>query len=89
MPGKGCGAGRGEAFKTFVAQVAEVSVDKEGRVKVDRVVCAVDCEHPSIPTSSRKWRVASVWSRRRIAWCDHLEGWPHRQDNFNVIGCCA
>jgi isoquinoline 1-oxidoreductase beta subunit len=32
-----------EAFKSFVAQVAEVSVDDGGRIKVDRVVCAVDC----------------------------------------------
>jgi isoquinoline 1-oxidoreductase beta subunit len=42
-PGRGRGIAVGEAFKTFVAQVAEVSVDKEGNVKVDRVVCAVDC----------------------------------------------
>ena len=27
----------------YVAQVAEVSVDKDGTFKVDRVVCAVDC----------------------------------------------
>jgi isoquinoline 1-oxidoreductase subunit beta len=31
-----------ESFGTFVAQVAEVSV-KDGKVAVDRVVCAVDC----------------------------------------------
>ena len=44
MPkGKGRGIAVAEAFKTFVAQVAEVSVDDTGRVKVDRVVCAVDC----------------------------------------------
>ncbi|HWT36538.1 MAG TPA: xanthine dehydrogenase family protein molybdopterin-binding subunit [Paraburkholderia sp.] len=42
-PGKGRGIAVAEAFKTFVAQVAEVSVDKDGKVKVDRVVCAVDC----------------------------------------------
>jgi isoquinoline 1-oxidoreductase beta subunit len=41
--GKGRGIAVAEAFKTFVAQVAEVSVDKDGHVKVDRVVCAVDC----------------------------------------------
>jgi isoquinoline 1-oxidoreductase subunit beta len=41
--GKGRGIAVAEAFKTFVAQVAEVSVDDTGRVKVDRVVCAVDC----------------------------------------------
>src|SRR5450755_1483268 len=48
-PGKGRGIAVAEAFKTFVAQVAEVSVDKEGNVKVDRVVCAVDCGTPINP----------------------------------------
>jgi len=42
----GAQRGRGiavhESFNTFVAQVAEVTV-VEGRLKVDRVVCAVDC----------------------------------------------
>jgi isoquinoline 1-oxidoreductase beta subunit len=42
-PGKGRGIAVAEAFKTLVAQVAEVSVDKDGAVRVDRVVCAVDC----------------------------------------------
>jgi isoquinoline 1-oxidoreductase beta subunit len=41
--GKGRGIAVTEAFKTFVAQVAEVSVDQSGRIKIDRVVCAVDC----------------------------------------------
>src|ERR1700723_2405407 len=36
-PGKGRGIAVAEAFKTLVAQVAEVSVDKDGQVKVDRV----------------------------------------------------
>lgn len=47
-PGKsGERRGRGiavhEAFKTFVAQVAEVTVKDDGSFRVDRVVCAVDC----------------------------------------------
>ncbi|GAC1621537.1 MAG: xanthine dehydrogenase family protein molybdopterin-binding subunit [Nevskia sp.] len=46
-PVAGMKRGRGiavhESFKTFVAEVAEVSVDKDGALKVDRVVCAVDC----------------------------------------------
>jgi isoquinoline 1-oxidoreductase subunit beta len=41
--GRGRGIAVAEAFKTRVAQVAEVSVDGQGRVTVDRVVCAVDC----------------------------------------------
>jgi isoquinoline 1-oxidoreductase beta subunit len=47
--GKGRGIAVTEAFATFVAQVAEVSVDKDGKVSVDRVVCAVDCGTPINP----------------------------------------
>ncbi len=47
--GKGRGIAVAEAFKTFVAQVAEVSVDDKGNVTVDRVVCAVDCGTPINP----------------------------------------
>jgi isoquinoline 1-oxidoreductase beta subunit len=32
-----------ESFNTFVAQVAEVTVKRDGSFSVDRVVCAVDC----------------------------------------------
>ncbi len=31
------------AFRSFVAQVAEVSISPDGDVKVHRVVCAIDC----------------------------------------------
>ncbi|MCM3870140.1 MAG: xanthine dehydrogenase family protein molybdopterin-binding subunit, partial [Pyrinomonadaceae bacterium] len=31
------------SFESYVAQVAEVSVDKQGEVRVHRMVCAVDC----------------------------------------------
>jgi isoquinoline 1-oxidoreductase subunit beta len=48
-PGKGRGIAVAEAFKTFVAQVAEVSVGNDGQVRVDRVVCAVDCGTPINP----------------------------------------
>src|SRR5260370_17163158 len=47
--GKPLPAGRGRgiathfSFDSYVAQVAEVSVDKNGSVRVHRVVCAVDC----------------------------------------------
>jgi isoquinoline 1-oxidoreductase beta subunit len=47
--GRGRGIAVAEAFKSFVAQVAEVSVDAGGQVKVDRVVCAVDCGTPINP----------------------------------------
>jgi isoquinoline 1-oxidoreductase beta subunit len=41
--GRGRGIAVHESFKSFVAQVAEVSVDPKGGVRVHRVVCAVDC----------------------------------------------
>src|SRR5262249_55412255 len=34
-----------ESFGSIVAQVAEVEVSQRGEVRVERVVCAVDCGH--------------------------------------------
>ena len=43
-PGQGRGIAYHATFNvTHVCQVAEVSVDADGTVRVDRVVCAVDC----------------------------------------------
>ena len=47
--GKGRGIAVAEAFGTYVAQVAEVTVAPDGKVKVDRIVCAVDCGTPINP----------------------------------------
>jgi len=41
--GRGRGIAVHESFGSYIAQVAEVSVDAKGQVKVHRVVCAVDC----------------------------------------------
>ncbi len=40
---RGRGIAVHESFNTFVAHVAEVTVKGDGSLKVDRVVCAVDC----------------------------------------------
>jgi isoquinoline 1-oxidoreductase beta subunit len=42
-PGRGRGIAVHESFGSFVAEVAEVTVEQDGRYSVDRVVCAVDC----------------------------------------------
>lgn len=42
-PGTGRGIAVAESFGSYVAHVAEVSVGKDGKVSVSRVVCAVDC----------------------------------------------
>jgi isoquinoline 1-oxidoreductase beta subunit len=53
--GKAAPAGRGRgfaawwAFFTYVAQVAEVSVDKDGAPRVHRIVTAIDCGIPVNP----------------------------------------
>jgi isoquinoline 1-oxidoreductase beta subunit len=51
--GRGRGIAVHESFGSFVAQVAEVSVSREGRVKVHRVVCAIDCGPVVNPDSIR------------------------------------
>ncbi|MBK8117862.1 MAG: xanthine dehydrogenase family protein molybdopterin-binding subunit [Sulfuritalea sp.] len=40
---RGRGVAVHESFSSYVAQVAEVTVAADGSIKVDRVVCAVDC----------------------------------------------
>ena len=41
--GRGRGIALAESFGSIVAEVAEVSLESDGRVRVHRVVCAVDC----------------------------------------------
>jgi isoquinoline 1-oxidoreductase subunit beta len=41
--GRGRGIAVHESFGSFVAQVAEVSVNSSGQVRVHKVVCAIDC----------------------------------------------
>jgi len=43
LNGKGRGIAVHESFRSFVAQVAEVAVGDDGSLKVEKVVCAVDC----------------------------------------------
>ncbi|MDB5992184.1 MAG: aldehyde oxidase, partial [Herbaspirillum sp.] len=40
---RGRGVAVHNAFDTYVAQIAEITVKKDGSLKVDRVICAVDC----------------------------------------------
>lgn len=47
--GRGVGVSFNESFGGRVAQIAEVSTNAEGRIKVERVVCAVDCGQPINP----------------------------------------
>jgi isoquinoline 1-oxidoreductase beta subunit len=48
-PGFGRGVSLQFAFATYMAQIAEVEVSRDGAVRVHRVVCAVDCGIPVNP----------------------------------------
>ncbi|HXI67165.1 MAG TPA: xanthine dehydrogenase family protein molybdopterin-binding subunit [Steroidobacteraceae bacterium] len=83
--GKGRGIAVAEAFKTFVAQVVEVTIQESGRVKVDRVVCAVDCGvaiNPDVITAQMEGGIgfglgAALWGNVT------LEKGRVEQTNFN------
>ena len=49
--GRGRGIATHFSFDSYVAQVAEVSVDKNGGLRVHRVVCAIDCGRVVNPDS--------------------------------------
>jgi len=49
-----------ESFGSIVAEVADVSVSKRGEVRVERVVCAVDCGHVVNPLTVAEQMESSV-----------------------------
>jgi isoquinoline 1-oxidoreductase beta subunit len=50
-PGRARGIAVHKSFERYIAQVAEVSVEPKGVVRVHRVVCAVDCGRVVNPTT--------------------------------------
>jgi isoquinoline 1-oxidoreductase beta subunit len=83
--GKGRGIAVAEAFKTFVAQVVEVTIEESGRVKVDRVVCAVDCGvaiNPDVITAQMEGGIG--FGLGAVLWGNvTLEKGRVQQSNFN------
>jgi isoquinoline 1-oxidoreductase subunit beta len=61
-PGTAQGMAIVESYGSIVAEVAEVSVSKRGEVRVERVVCAVDCGHVVNPlTVAEQMESSVVW----------------------------
>jgi isoquinoline 1-oxidoreductase beta subunit len=83
--GKGRGIAVAEAFKTYVAQVAEVTVDDSGHVTVDRVVCAVDCGTPINPDVIRAQMEGGIGfgTGAALYGAITLKDGRVEQDNFN------
>lgn len=51
--GRAAGIALQESFGSIAAQVADISVDDEGAVRVERVVCAIDCGRTINPDTAR------------------------------------
>ena len=50
-PGRGRGVAIMECYGSITGQVAEVTVDAKGKVKVDRMVAVLDCYHAANPNT--------------------------------------
>ena len=75
------------SFETYVAQVAELSIE-EGRIRIHRVICAVDCGHvinPDIVRAQMEGGIVfglSAALKQRISYVNgHVE-----QTNFDSYG---
>ncbi|MCM0082415.1 xanthine dehydrogenase family protein molybdopterin-binding subunit [Geomonas sp. Red32] len=86
LPG---GRGRGiavfESYGSYVCQVADVTLKPDGRVRVDRVVCAVDCGmtvNPSIIEAQMQGGIVFGLSAA-LYGAITLENGRVQQDNFN------
>src|SRR5690606_13803319 len=88
-PAGGGRSGRGIAvqfaFATYMAQVAEVSVDDEGEVRVHRVVCALDCGQAVNPDSiAAQIEGGIVYGLSAVLWeAVRFEGGRVQQSNFH------
>jgi isoquinoline 1-oxidoreductase beta subunit len=90
-PGKGSGKALGVAlhrsFGSIVAQVAEVSVDAERRIRVHRVFCAVDCGTAVNPDGIRQQMESAVIDGLSAALYGGvtIERGQVRQSNFHDL----
>ena len=73
------------SFKSYVAEVAEVSVASDGSVQVHKVVCAIDCGpvvNPAIVES--QMQSAIVYGLTAALWGEvHVEGGHIVEGNFD------
>jgi isoquinoline 1-oxidoreductase beta subunit len=74
-----------ESFETFVAEVAEVSM-RNGKVKVERVICAVDCGVPVNPDVIRAQMEGCIGFALGALYYSEVEikGGRAVQRNFNA-----
>lgn len=89
------GRGRGIAltlsFRTYAAQVVEVSVDADGNVKADRVVTVVDCGQVVSPgTVEAQLQGGTVFGLSAALFGDiSIKDGRVEQSNSTTTACCA
>lgn len=86
---RGRGIALHESFGTCVAQVAEVSVETDGTLRVDRVVCAVDCGmpiNPNVITAQMQGGIGFGLSAALFGAITLKDG-VVQQSNFDVYRC--
>jgi len=83
--GRARGVAVHEAFGSVVAQVAEVSLDRDGVPRVERVVCAVDCGIAVNPDVVRAQMEGSIGFGWGAALCGEISvvGGRALQSNFH------
>jgi isoquinoline 1-oxidoreductase subunit beta len=83
--GRGRGIATHFSFDSYVAQVAEVSVDKNGEVRVHKVICAVDCGRVINPDSVKAQMQGGIIFGLTAALKDAItfEGGRVQQRNFH------
>ncbi|CUW38266.1 Aerobic-type carbon monoxide dehydrogenase, large subunit CoxL/CutL homolog(Aldehyde oxidase/xanthine dehydrogenase, molybdopterin binding,12-236;Aldehyde oxidase/xanthine dehydrogenase, molybdopterin binding,298-702) [Magnetospirillum sp. XM-1] len=87
--GKGRGLAVHESFHSFVAQVVEVTIGPKGEIKVDRVVCAVDCGiavTPDVVRAQMEGSIAFALSAALFGEITLKDG-KAEQSNFHDYRC--
>jgi len=83
--GRARGVAVHESFRSFVAQVAEISIDGKGMPRVEKVVCAIDCGVAINPDNIRAQMEGGIGFGLGAALHDEivLEEGRVRESNFN------
>jgi isoquinoline 1-oxidoreductase beta subunit len=84
-PGRSRGVAVHQSFDSFVAQIAEVSIEGDGTFQVEKVVCAVDCGTPVNPEVIRAQMEGGIAFGLSAAFEEAvtLDEGRIRQSNFN------
>ena len=83
--GRSQGVALMEGYGTYMAQVAEISIEKDGKLKVHKITCAVDCGqvvNPDIVNAQVEGSI--IFGLTAALWGEiNVQGGRVQQTNFN------